>query len=962
MNTPIFDKTSKFDPLKQITYKFFDVEIGNFKQTGVEFPDFWSKNSIDIVTKNYFAGKLNTPTREYSIKQLISRVVDTITLWGVAQNYFGDIPLKRLIELLDKHPIELVYKSPHMYRNATNIFVTEFENVREFNYYMKHTIVYQKLAFNSPVWFNIGNQFNEQQASACFISDVEDNLESIFKNVEVEGKIFKLGSGVGTNLSKIRSSKEYITGGGKSSGVISFAKIYDSTASAIKSGGKTRRAAIMRELNIDHGDVIDFINLKTKEEKKAKALIQSGYSGSFDDADGAYGTVAFQNSNHSISIVNSFMNAVEKDEQWALVERKELDTYGHFTPENALATKSTSQGTFDSYDKDVWLLRVRTNWDSLSRAKGYIYQKVIEWHNAKDILWLIAENNWITGDPGLQFIDIINAWHTCLNSGKIRGSNPCGEYLFIDNTSCNLATINLMKFYDLVTNTFNITEFCKCAQYSIMAQDILIFPAHYPNDEIRKATNQFRTLGLNYTNLGTLLMYKGLAYDSGEARTYAAILTAAMTLSGYAMSANLASKLEPFPEFKKNAGRMRSIVNKHVEHFKTLSKFDTDTENILGYINVWLTDYFNNTSEYRNAQISVIAPTGTVSFMLGADTTALEPMFAWATIKDLVGGGVLELSSPLIGILEHLKFDPKDIEQIIRHLDKHNDLPFGKGFTMLDSKKKIFETCIGNNPIRYEAHLLMDAAIQPFVSGGISKTINLPEDATVQDIYDLYLQAYRLGIKSFTVYRNNSKYSQPLNNKTDAPKVTESATLEVAMPGVGYRSEKRHLPETRDAVNHRFSIAGHRGWLTLAKYPDSKEIGAIFIDSKEGSTIGGLLDSLAICMSIGLQHGVDPMEFIESLKNTKFEPAGITSNPDIRFTSSIVDYLVRYMQNFIEGCKKEDPELLKSCIEKEVNNNLLSTITETNINYDVCPICGNTLQKTGTCSTCKTCGFNTGCA
>ncbi|MDZ7342867.1 MAG: vitamin B12-dependent ribonucleotide reductase, partial [candidate division KSB1 bacterium] len=680
---PLFT-SDNLHPFEKINWQRRTALIKNekgetvFEQQEVEFPESWSQSAVNVVASKYFHGKLGTPQREFSVKQLIHRVAQTIRDWGEKDGYFAD-------------------------QNTADIFYRE----------LVHLLVNQKAAFNSPVWFNCGIE-PKPQVSACFINSVRDSMDSILELAKTEGMLFKWGSGTGTNLSPLRSSREKLSTGGESSGPVSFMKGYDSFAGAIKSGGKTRRAAKMVILNADHPDIIEFINAKANEEKKAWVLIDAGYDGSFNGE--AYNSVFFQNANHSVRVTDEFMQAVLENKTWQ--------------------TRAITTG------------------------------EVMDTLQASNIMDQIAAATHLCGDPGLQFDTTINAWHTCPNSARINASNPCSEYMFIDDTACNLASLNLMKFRK-ESGEFDVPAFCHAVRIMIMAQDILVHNASYPTKAIDRNSQLFRTLGLGYANLGALLMASGLPYDSPEGRAYAATITAIMTGKAYETSAEIASKKGAFPQFKKNQHPMLAVINKHLAHIDKIQSIGPAIGLIPQARSIWQEALAAGEKHgYRNAQVTVLAPTGTIGFMMDCDTTGIEPDIALLKYKNLVGGGIMKLvNSTIPEALERLGYSESQRTEIIHYLDEHDTIEGAPH--LLEQHLPIFDCAFkprnGQRSIHYLGHIRMMAAVQPFISGAISKTVNMPNEATVAEIRDVYIQAWQLGLKAIAIYRDGAKRTQPLS-------------------------------------------------------------------------------------------------------------------------------------------------------------------------------------------------------
>ncbi len=850
-----------------------EIPGSGFKMENVEFPDFYSQNAVNIIAEKYF--KIVNGKQETSLKELIDRVVKTFKKWGLEQGYFDE----KEAEIYEK---ELTY-----------------------------IILHQYATFNSPVWFNIGVPGRNQQASACFILDVEDNMESILDWIKIEGLIFKGGSGSGVNLSKLRGRGEKLSTGGSSSGVISFMKAADAVAGSIKSGGSTRRAAKMVILNADHPEIMDFIRVKAEEENKVRALMEAGYDMT-DLNNPLWQNIFFQNANNSVRIPDALMEAAMKDGEWK--------TYYRTTGE------------------------------------------VAQTYKAKDILWEIAKAAWECGDPGVQFDDIIQKWHTCKNSGRIEATNPCSEYVFLNWTSCNLASINLLKFLK-EDGSFDIPAFIHTARTIFLSQDILISKADYPTEKIAEETKKYRTIGLGYTNLGALIMALGLPYDSDSARDLAASITALMTGTAYKLSAEIASKLGPFPEYEKNKEPMMEVMKMHKGHLKNVKENEFNKEILNEAKKVW-DEVIELGSKYgfRNAQASVIAPAGTISFMLDCDTTGIEPDFALVKIKQLVGGGYMKIVNNTVPLaLKRLGYTEDQIKDIIKHLEETQNIETAPH--LKEEHLPVFDCAIkppgGKRSIHWLGHVKMVAAVQPFISGGISKTFNMPNETTIQEIYDAYFTAWKLGIKCFAVYRDGSKATQALYVGKKEKKLKE-------------KIERKRLPIVRQSETHKFSIAGHEGYLTYSMFEDGS-LGEIFIRmSKQGSTLAGLLDSFAIAISIALQYGVPLKELVNKFVHMRFEPMGVTNNSDIPMASSIVDYIFKYLAyRFLspEELKnlglevheskylKDHPQLFKDS-KQDIKEN--SKKSNANLAGPPCKYCGGMTTRTGSCYTCLECGESSG--
>jgi len=776
-----------------------------FEQKDVEMPKFWSQMATNVVVSKYFRGHVGTPDRETSVRQLIGRVVRTITGWGREGGYFASE-----------------------------------EDGDTFRDELTHILLYQMAAFNSPVWFNVGIE-PHPQCSACFINSVNDTMDSILGLAKTEGMLFKYGSGTGSNLSSIRSSRELLAGGGTASGPVSFMKGYDSFAGVIKSGGKTRRAAKMVILNADHPDIVDFIESKEKEEKKAWALIDAGYDGAFNAVGGAYDSVQFQNANHSVRVTDDFMHAYEKDLDW--------QTWSVTEPKQVMGT-----------------------------------------YKARELMHKMAESAHLCGDPGMQFDTTVNDWHPCPNTARINASNPCSEYMFLDDSACNLASLNLMRFYSESTG-FDVEAYRAALRIVITAQEITVDYASYPTKAIEKNSHAFRPLGIGYANLGALLMARGIAYDSEDGRDYAAAITSILSGESYAQSARIASKLGPFEGYAVNREPFLRVIDKHRRAAYRINTRPLPADLADAAAKVWDEAYaLGQEHGYRNAQISVLAPTGTIAFMMDCDTTGIEPDIALVKYKKLVGGGMLKIVNQTVPTaLKRLGYDGKQINEIIQYIDE-NDTIEGAPH-ILDAHLTVFDCAFkaqnGTRSIHYMGHLKMMGAVQPFISGAISKTINMPSAATVDEIEMAYVEAWKLGLKAVAVYRDGCKRSQPLSTGKDKEKLTDLGVTPTAV--------RRKLPDERESITHKFSISGHEGYITVGKYEDGTP-GEIFITmAKEGSTISGLMDSFATMTSLALQHGV-PLNFlVDKFTHTRFEPSGFTKNPEIPMTKSIMDYIFKWL-------------------------------------------------------------------
>lgn len=806
-------------------------------------------------------------------------------------------------------------------------------------------------AFNSPVYFNLGHPLTEPQISACFIVGIEDTLEDISEKVSLEMQIFKGGSGAGSNRSVLRSSRESISKGGKSSGPCPFMKIYDIASAVTKSGGITRRAAKMEILNIDHGDIQEFIWQKKLEEDKAKALIRAGWNSAFDDPKGAYGSVFFQNSNQSVSVTDNFMLSVESKEPWALVER-------YPTLRSDLTfTRATHQGRF--YTNDAG--------EDFLFCKDDLYYRVIEWVPSEDLFNSLGACAWETGDPGIQFHDNINSFHTCKEDGEIVASNPCSEYFFLNDTSCNLASLNLVKFLDPLSNNFDFDKFEYACRIAITAQDILISPAHYPSEKIGNNTKKYRTLGLNYSNAGALLMRKGLPYGSAEGRYYLSSITALMHGVAYHQSSVIANLLGSFDGYSDNRSSMLDVISKHISNIKKFlveeKQSISEAINMFTRAQIRLNSIISSSPKFRNAQVTVLAPTGTISFMMDCETTGCEPVINLITYKQLVGGGELRLGIPSVSIgLKTLNYSQEEILEIEAYVEKKNTV-----FNAPHLKKEhysIFATSNGSeNTLTPMDHLNMLSVLQPFISGGISKTVNLPNNSTKEDILNVYLTSWRLGLKSVSVYRDGCKSSQPLNAKSEQKALTiVKGPIQTKQPSNGRVAPiRRKLPATRKGKIHKFHIGGHKGYVAVGEYDDGS-LGEVFLNmGKEGGTVSGFADQWGVVLSIALQYGVPLSVFINAGKGTRFDPSGITDNENIRFSTSVIDYVLKFLETDYNKSSLQDDISEKlhqnNFVEESSGGNPNNLITDV-----ICSSCGNFMVKTGSCFGCTNCGSSSGCA
>ncbi len=895
------------EPFDEVEWETRSAVIGNergevvFEQRDVDMPKRWSQQATNIVVSKYFRGQLNTPSREHSVRQLIGRVVDTIGGWAGAQGYFAGE-----------------------------------EDLSAFRDDLKHLLLHQKAAFNSPVWFNCGFE-QAPQCSACFINSVEDTMESILGLAKTEGMLFKFGSGTGTNLSSIRSSREALAGGGTASGPVSFMKGYDAFAGVIKSGGKTRRAAKMVILNADHPDVVDFINCKVDEERKAWALIDAGYDGSFTGP--AYSSVFFQNSNNSVRVPDEFMRAVLDDDEWQ--------------------TRSVTDG------------------------------RVMDTHRARELMQLIAKATHVCGDPGMQFDTTVNDWHTCPNTSRINASNPCSEYMFLDDSACNLASLNLMRFLkEDGSGEFDVMSFCAAVRTLITAQEIIVDNASYPTAAIGRNSQAYRPLGLGYANLGALLMSRGVPYDSDEGRDLAAAITAVMTGEAYAQSARIARDHGgPFGGYSKNEEPFLRVMRKHRAAMK-----DIDASHVPADLYGAATEAWDDAVElgeahgFRNAQATVLAPTGTIGFMMDCDTTGVEPDIALVKYKKLVGGGLMKIVNQTVPMaLARLGYSEEQVQAIVEYIDDHETI---EGAPHIEPRHLAVFDCAfkpanGSRSIHYMGHIKMIGATQPFISGAISKTINVPTEATPDEIQQAYVDAWRLGTKAVSIYRDGSKRTQPLNTARDA--VTEAVA---AVPGGPVR---RRLPDERQAITHKFDIAGHEGYITVGLFEDGAPGEIFLVMAKEGSTISGFADAFAQAVSYALQYGVPLQALVDKFSHVRFEPSGLTKNPDVRLAKSIVDYIFRWMATkFLSNeaqyragvnirAQPEAEQLTLGATDPGASGAGSDGVGQTGtgqpsettaapfaIQNDQdappCSTCGAIMIRSGACYKCVNCGATSGCA
>ncbi len=894
-------------PYDELSWERRDARIDNvvdgtvaFAQDEVEFPLSWSQNATNIVSQKYFRGRLGTPERESSLRQVIDRVVGTITAWGDDGGYFADADERAAFEA------ELI-----------------------------HLLVTQKAAFNSPVWFNLGVADTPQQSSACFILSVDDTMDDILEWYVEEGRIFKGGSGAGVNLSRIRSSSEQLSGGGHPSGPVSFMRGADASAGTIKSGGKTRRAAKMVILDADHPDIEEFVWTKAREEHKARVLREAGFDMSLDGADAF--SVQYQNANNSVRVTDEFMEAVEADRTW----------------------------------------------DLIARTTGEVMRTV----RARDLFDQIARAAWECADPGLQFDTTINRWHTCPASGRITASNPCSEYMHVDDSACNLSSLNLVAFLD-DDGTFDVDGFRHAVRIMVAAQEMLVSPSHYPTERIARNAEAFRQLGLGYANLGALLMTSGLPYDSDDGRALAATITAVMTGEAYAMSARLAARLGPFEALGPDREATLVVLGMHRAAVDDIPAAEAVPAALSeAGREVWTEAVeLAETHGVRNAQVTVLAPTGTISFMMDCDTTGIEPDLALRKVKRLVGGGAMTIVNRSVEpALHQLGYDQEQAGEIVAHIDRTGSVAGAPH--LKDEHLAVFACSMGDVVIEPMGHVRMMAAVQPFLSGAISKTANLPETATVADVEDLFLQAWKLGVKALAIYRDNCKVAQPLSAGTGTDAITTAAQAALAHAA---RPVRERLPRSRTSRTFEFRVADCKGFVTVGEYVDGRP-GEIFVRvSKQGSTLAGIMDAFAIAISHGLQYGVPLDAYVRAFVGMRFEPAGITDDPDLRIASSLIDYLFKRL-----AVEYLDPEVRAQLNIFTTDERLQPTLpgveeatAVTSQGHDVesdppsavdvveparllrlpaadsplCMQCGTRMTRAGSCYACSTCGSTSGCS
>jgi ribonucleoside-diphosphate reductase alpha chain len=910
--------TAGTHPYDMVEWDERDARISNwktgevaFEQLGVEVPATWSVNATNIVAQKYFRGTIGTPERERSVKQVADRVADTIAAWGVADGYFVD-------------------------DDEAEAFADE----------LKYLVVTQRAAFNSPVWFNIGVKGVPQQASACFILSVDDKMDSILNWYVEEGTIFKGGSGAGINLSRIRSSKELLKGGGTASGPVSFMRGADASAGTIKSGGKTRRAAKMVILDVSHPDIEEFIWCKAREEKKARALEAAGFDMTLDGID--ITSVQYQNANNSVRVTDDFMQAVVDDADWHL--------------------------------------------------RAVITGEVVKTVKARDLMRQISQATWECADPGMQFDTTINHWHTAANTGRINGSNPCSEYMHLDNSACNLASLNLLKYLD-EDGTFDTEAFRRSVEVIFTAQEILVGNADYPTESIGETSRRFRQLGIGYANLGAMLMALGLPYDSDEGRALAAAVTSLMTGHAYATSARTAARMGPFAGYSENAEHMLRVLDQHRSAAADIDEELVPHELLSAAQQAW-DDACELAAEVgvRNSQASVLAPTGTIGLLMDCDTTGVEPDLGLVKMKKLVGGGTMSIVNQTIPrALKRLGYTEAQGLEIVAYINENMSI-IGAPH-LAPEHVPVFACSMGDNTIHYSGHVKMMGAVQPFISGAISKTVNLPEEATLEEVEQLHIDAWRLGIKAVAIYRDNCKVAQPLSasKKSDDTVETEAAlVVERVVEKIVHQPVREKLPRTRISKTFEFRVADCKGFVTVGQYDDGRP-GEIFVRvSKQGSTLAGIMDAFAISISHGLQYGVPLRSFVEAFTGMRFEPAGMTDDPEIRIANSLMDYLFRRLAieylsaeeraelNILTTAERMQPTLPgveDSIVETRQGSELpadppsvesastlvaasITTKTTSSVSHDapLCMQCGVVMQRAGSCHACPSCGTTSGCS
>jgi len=934
--------TKGVHPYDEVTWERRDVVMTNwrdgtvnFEQRGVEFPDFWSLNAVNIVTTKYFRGAVDTPQREWSLKQLVDRVVGVYLETGRKHGYF-----------------------------ASDADAEVFEHE------LKYALVHQVFSFNSPVWFNVGTS-SPQQVSACFILAVDDTMDSILEWYREEGLIFKGGSGAGVNLSRLRSSKELLTSGGTASGPVSFMRGADASAGTIKSGGATRRAAKMVVLDVDHPDVAEFIETKAREEEKVRILRDAGFDMDLGGKDIV--SVQYQNANNSVRVSDEFMRAVEDDRDF----------------------------------------------DLLARRTGELVSRV----GAKKLLRTMAQAAWECADPGIQYDGTINDWHTCPESGRITASNPCSEYVHLDNSSCNLASINLLKFL-CADDTFDTRRFRQVTELIITAMDISICFAEFPTDKIAETTRAYRQLGIGYANLGALLMATGHAYDSAGGRAIAAAITSLMTGTAYKRSAELAGVVSPYDGYERNAVAHKRVMRKHADACDQIRAIGAmDRAIVTDALTTWQDCLRTGEANgYRNAQASLLAPTGTIGLMMDCDTTGIEPDLALVKFKKLVGGGSMQIVNQTVPrALKNLGYQPEQIEAITDYVAENGHVVGAPGLKL--AHYEVFDCAMGERAISPMGHVRMMAAVQPHLSGAISKTVNMPESATVDDIEKIYFEGWKIGLKALAIYRDNCKVGQPLSvaKKKAAAHAEEAVQPAAEQDAREHRPIRRKLPRQRPATVTKFSVAGAEGYMTVSNYPDDG-VGEVFLKlGKQGSTLAGVMDAFSIAISVGLQYGIPLESYVAKFTNMRFEPAGLTEDPDVRIASSVMDYIFRRLaldhlpydqraeMSILSAAERsaqlagEDPAALAEEVDPEElaqsaavepvhpehhepqardrqaapaspdrslpsrtgahsSTELLESHQGRTADAPLCLICGTKMRPAGSCYVCEGCGSTSGCS
>jgi ribonucleoside-diphosphate reductase alpha chain len=870
-----------------------------FEQKNVEVPKLWSQMATNIVVQKYFHGRMGSPERETSVRQLIERVAGTITLYGERGGYFKTAADR-------------------------DAFHDELAAI----------LVNQVASFNSPVWFNVGIE-ERPQGSACFINSCGDSMGSILDLAKTEGMLFKFGSGTGSNLSSLRGSHEGLSAGGTASGPLSFMKGFDSFAGAIKSGGKTRRAAKMVILNIDHPDIEEFILSKANEERKAWALIDAGYDGSFNGE--AYASIFYQNANHSIRVTDEFMEAVEKDAEW---QTKEVLT-------------------------------------------GRPYKT----YRARDLMAKISESAWVCGDPGMQYDSTINRWNPVKATHRINASNPCSEYMFLDDSACNLASLNLMKFFNPEDGSFDVATFRHACDVVITAQEMLVDNCSYPTPAIAANSNKFRPLGLGYANLGALLMAAGVPYDSEDGRAYAAAITSLMCGEGYLQSSKIASELGPFSGYPPNREAFLEVIGMHRHAAYEVPARGVPAELSKAQMAVWDAALESGAQYgFKNGQVTVLAPTGTIGFMMDCDTTGVEPDLALVKYKKLVGGGTIKIVNQTVPLaLRRLGYGPDAINAIVDYADEKGTIEGAPGF--LSEHLTVFDCAFralnGTRSIHFMGHVKMMAAVQPFLSGAISKTVNLPTDANPEEIAGVYMEGWKQGLKAIAIYRDGCKRTQPLNtaaSRSDGKSPIARTTLEYvgkATPPVP-APFRRKLPDERRSITHKFSVSGHEGYVTVGLFEDGKP-GEIFLRmSKEGSTISGLMDAFATAISLTLQYGVPLEALVNKFTHVRFEPSGFTKNPEVPIAKSLIDYIFKWLASKFMTSEEKNavgviardssstgpvPVTQQSVAARSAAGEHVSKLLfETSADAPACHECGSIMVRSAACYKCMNCGATSGCS